>query len=197
VRRLPPRPRDRRPLRPPGPFPSRRVRFRRVSGDAFRCRGYRRLRRRFDRGLPQGSDRLEREAPRDHRGAGAPARRRLGDSCPISGARFALGAASRRKRLGRWHFRSASQFDGPGGAPPTASPLRSGSTGSLTLFDQPVRRFASGSELPHTAEINRDRGERYRSSPPTPPHMRVRIRRFGWLSVTCAPVRVGNPSELR
>ncbi len=33
------------------------------------------------------------------------------------------------------------------------------------------------------AAVNRDRGEPRGSSPPTPPYVRVRIRRFGGLSI--------------
>jgi HEAT repeat protein len=33
-----------------------------------------------------------------------------------------------------------------------------------------------------TEMVNRDRGKPRGSSPPTPPYMRVRIRRFGWFS---------------
>ena len=41
---------------------------------------------------------------------------------------------------------------------------------------------------------NRDRGKPHGSSPPTPPYMRVRIRRFGGLSYR-PPVNLGIPSE--
>ena len=41
---------------------------------------------------------------------------------------------------------------------------------------------------------NRDRGKPHGSSPPTPPDMRVRIRRFGGLSYR-PPVNLGIPSE--
>ena len=42
--------------------------------------------------------------------------------------------------------------------------------------------------------LNRDRGESHLSSPPTPPYMRVRIRRFGGLSYFPTNSR-GTPSE--
>jgi hypothetical protein len=41
---------------------------------------------------------------------------------------------------------------------------------------------------------NRDRGEPHGSSPPTPPDMRVRIRRFGGLS-NQRTINLGTPSE--
>ena len=41
---------------------------------------------------------------------------------------------------------------------------------------------------------NRDRGKPHGFSPPTPPDMRVRIRRFGGLSYR-GPVNLGIPSE--
>ena len=43
---------------------------------------------------------------------------------------------------------------------------------------------------------NRDRGKPRGSTPPTPPDMRVRIRRFGGLSYY-PPVKLGIPSELK
>ena len=43
-------------------------------------------------------------------------------------------------------------------------------------------------------EVNRDRGEPRGSAPPTPPDMRVRIRRFGELSYS-RTVNLGIPSE--
>ena len=42
--------------------------------------------------------------------------------------------------------------------------------------------------------VNQDRGEPHNSSPPTPPDMRVRIRRFGGLS-NQRTVNLGIPSE--
>ena len=43
---------------------------------------------------------------------------------------------------------------------------------------------------------NRDRGEPHDSAPPTPPDMRVRIRRFGELSQE-RTVNLGIPSEAK
>ena len=65
----------------------------------------------------------------------------------------------------------------------------------ITLFHGLVRRFLMGCRVggrmmpgrdQHAvvlAAVNRDRGEPRGSSPPTPPYIRVRIRRFGGLSV--------------
>ena len=46
----------------------------------------------------------------------------------------------------------------------------------------------------YTRYINRDRGESHGSAPPTPPDMRVRIRRFGELSHE-RTASLGIPSE--
>ena len=44
------------------------------------------------------------------------------------------------------------------------------------------------------SRMNRDRGEPRGSAPPTPPCIRVRTRRFGWMSVHRAS-NLGSPSE--
>ena len=44
------------------------------------------------------------------------------------------------------------------------------------------------------SRLKRDRGEPHGSAPPTPPYMRVRIRRFGELSYRLT-INLGIPSE--
>ena len=58
-------------------------------------------------------------------------------------------------------------------------PLRPKHVWSIRTNERLEGRF--GSSRVHCRPRNRDRGEPHGSSPPTPPYVRVRIRRFGGL----------------